>query len=184
MFLEVELASTWPFCLDHFENLKSSVGFGYAGLRACRVDRTFTASATTCWSLSVRFPRLCRAELTSGPQWSPPKTTILWVAILFFCLAELSEVKVLVDDVGFVEFSSSLWNFELSPAPHPSVTGHPHEVPHISGWNMGTPYSVHIYACIHTPHPTYIYTYGTQCQYTQDLHLNVSVPIASTLNSM
>jgi hypothetical protein len=48
---------------------------GFEGLRTLR------ASATTL-SASVTVRTIGTEKLTSGPQWSPAKTTMLWIAIV------------------------------------------------------------------------------------------------------
>src|ERR1700761_5599799 len=83
MVLQVE-ADITALLLDDLEDLEACQ-FGSA-LHHIWVGRTLMASLVTCVSVSTAFnltPRQCGnifwggSERTSGPQWSPAKTTML-----------------------------------------------------------------------------------------------------------
>ena len=77
MFLEVELSGAGACVFEDFEDLLSVNCCLAVCAKVGGGGRTLIASATTCGFCQLCEERIELGGATSGPQWSPPKTTML-----------------------------------------------------------------------------------------------------------
>jgi hypothetical protein len=82
MLLKIELANTWPFYFKNFKNLGIVNHLAVFAQKERLVPPSRPPQQPILTVSNILISHWLRAELTSGPQWSPANTTILWVAIL------------------------------------------------------------------------------------------------------